>query len=103
MIPGELLCDPGEIEINAGREKFTLIVSNSGDRPIQVGSHFHFYETNSALKFERESTRGMLLDIPAGTAIRFEPGHERTVDLVPYGGTREVYGFNGKIMGRLEK
>lgn len=103
MIPGEILCVPGDIEINLGLKRTVITVSNSGDRPIQVGSHFHFYETNSALKFERESTRGMRLDIPAGTAIRFEPGQERSVELVPYGGAREVYGFNGKIMGRLEK
>ena len=103
MTPGEILCVPGEIEINLGLKRIAITVSNSGDRPIQVGSHFHFYETNSALKFERESTRGMRLDIPAGTAIRFEPGQERSVELVPYGGAREVYGFNGKIMGRLEK
>jgi len=103
VIPGEILCVPGDIEINLGLKRTVITVSNSGDRPIQVGSHFHFYETNSALKFERESTRGMRLDIPAGTAIRFEPGQERSVELVPYGGAREVYGFNGKIMGRLEK
>ena len=103
MIPGEYAIKDGELTLNEGREKISLSVSNSGDRPIQVGSHYHFYETNSALEFERETARGFRLDIPAGTAVRFEPGQSRTVDLVAYAGSREVYGFNGKIMGSLEK
>jgi urease subunit beta len=102
MIPGELLVDPGEIELNAGRETVTLTVANTGDRPIQVGSHFHFYEANKALSFDREKARGMRLDIPAGTAIRFEPGDEREVTLVPFVGSREVYGLNGLINGALD-
>ena len=102
MIPGEILCAPGEIEINAGRPTVELIVVNSGDRPIQVGSHYHFYETNPALRFERETTRGFRLDIPAGTAVRFEPGESRSVRLVAYGGDRIVRGFQGRINGRLE-
>jgi len=101
MIPGELITDDGEIELNANRPVMTVTVANSGDRPIQVGSHFHFYETNSALQFDREVTRGMRLDIPAGTAIRFEPGDSKPVQLVPYGGSREVYGFNGLVNGKL--
>jgi len=103
MIPGEYAIKDGELTLNEGREKISLSVSNSGDRPIQVGSHYHFYETNSALEFERETARGFRLDIPAGTAVRFEPGQSRTVDLVAYAGSREVYGFNGKVMGSLEK
>jgi len=103
MIPGEYAIKDGELTLNEGREKISLSVSNSGDRPIQVGSHYHFYETNSALEFERETARGFRLDIPAGTAVRFEPGQSRTVDLVAYSGSREVYGFNGKVMGSLEK
>ena len=102
MIPGELLIDDGEIEINAGRDTLKVRVANSGDRPIQVGSHYHFYETNSALHFERDKTRGYRLNIPAGTAVRFEPGQEREVELVAYAGDRQVYGFNGKVMGPLE-
>jgi urease subunit beta len=102
MIPGEILTAPGDIELNAGRPVLTVEVANTGDRPIQVGSHYHFYETNAALRFEREATRGHRLDIPAGTAVRFEPGQARTVDLVPYAGDRIVYGFNGKIMGPLD-
>ena len=102
MIPGELIAAAGEIELNAGRPTLTLSVANSGDRPIQVGSHYHFYETNAALSFEREPTRGHRLDIPAGTAVRFEPGQSRTVDLVPYAGTRQVYGFNARVMGALD-
>ncbi len=102
MIPGEIITAPGDIELNAGRPVLTIEVANTGDRPIQVGSHYHFYETNAALRFEREPTRGHRLDIPAGTAVRFEPGQSRTVHLVPYGGTREVYGFNGRIMGPLD-
>ena len=103
MIPGEYAIKDGELTLNEGREKISLSVSNSGDRPIQVGSHYHFYETNPALEFEREAARGFRLDIPAGTAVRFEPGQSRTVDLVAYAGSREVYGFNGKVMGSLEK
>jgi urease subunit beta len=102
MIPGEILVSPGEIELNAGRPVQTLEVANTGDRPIQVGSHYHFYETNAALVFDRERTRGWRLDIPAGTAVRFEPGQSRTVALVPYAGSRQVYGFNGRVMGALE-
>jgi urease subunit beta len=102
MIPGEVLTAPGEIELNAGRERVSLTVANTGDRPIQVGSHYHFYETNPALAFDREKARGFRLDIPAGTAVRFEPGQSRTVELVAYAGTREVYGFNGQIMGPLD-
>ena len=101
MIPGELLIDAGEIELNAGRATVTLTVANTGDRPIQVGSHYHFFETNEGLVFDREKTLGMRLDIAAGTAVRFEPGQERDVTLVPYGGSRTVYGFQQKIMGKL--
>ena len=101
MIPGEMQIRPGEIEINSGRETLTLEVSNIGDRPIQVGSHYHFYETNNALKFDREKTFGFRLNIPAGTAVRIEPGQTRTVELVAYAGKREVYGFQGKVMGPL--
>jgi urease subunit beta len=101
MIPGELFIKPGEIEINAGAKSITIEVANTGDRPIQVGSHYHFFETNQALRFEREATRGMRLDIPAGTAVRFEPGQTRQVNLVPYGGKRRVFGFQGRISGKL--
>ncbi|AFY71218.1 Urease subunit beta [Thalassoporum mexicanum PCC 7367] len=101
MIPGELITAAGEIELNAGRETTTLMVANTGDRPIQVGSHFHFFEANPALEFERDRARGMHLDIPAGTAIRFEPGDQKEITLVPYVGSREVYGFNGLINGAL--
>jgi urease subunit beta len=101
MIPGEIHTAPGEIEINAGRPTIEVHVENSGDRPIQVGSHYHFYETNSSLRFDREATRGYRLDIAAGTAVRFEPGQGRTVRLVEYGGSRHVFGFQGKIMGAL--
>ncbi len=101
MIPGEITTVPGEIELNAGARTITLTVANSGDRPIQIGSHYHFYETNPGLVFDREQARGMRLDIPAGTAVRFEPGQSREVTLVPYGGARKVYGFNQKIMGAL--
>lgn len=101
MIPGEVITQPGEIELNAGREPLTLEVANTGDRPIQVGSHYHFYETNSGLRFDRDKTRGMRLDIAAGTAVRFEPGQAREVTLVPLAGKREVYGFNQKVMGKL--
>ena len=102
MTPGELLIDDGDIELNAGRKTIKVSVANSGDRPIQVGSHYHFYETNSALQFDREATRGYRLNIPAGTAVRFEPGQEREVELVDYAGKREVYGFNAKVMGKLD-
>jgi urease subunit beta len=101
MIPGEILTEPGEIELNVGRETVSVTVANTGDRPIQVGSHFHFYETNTALSFEREQARGFRLNITAGTAVRFEPGQQRTVELVALAGDRIVYGFNGKIMGPL--
>ncbi|SEM41196.1 urease subunit beta [Bosea lupini] len=102
MIPGEFFIEDGTIELNAGRERRSIEVANSGDRPIQVGSHYHFYETNAALQFERETARGFRLDIPAGTAVRFEPGQSRTVTLVALDGDRVVYGFNARIMGRLE-
>jgi urease subunit beta len=101
MIPGELLPAASQIEINAGRPTVTLTVANTGDRPIQVGSHYHFYETNAALAFDREPARGCRLDIPAGTATRFEPGQTREVRLIPYAGERRVIGFNGKINGKL--
>jgi urease subunit beta len=101
MIPGELIAAEGEIELNAGRETVTVQVSNNGDRPIQVGSHYHFYETNGALQFDRKASRGFRLNIPAGTAVRFEPGQTREVELVAYDGKREVYGFRGDIMGAL--
>jgi len=101
MIPGEIFTAPGEIEINAGRQTVTLPVANTGDRPIQVGSHYHFYETNAALAFDREQARGYRLDIPAGTATRFEPGQSREVRLVAYAGERRIVGFNGKISGKL--
>jgi urease subunit beta len=102
VIPGELICQPGEIVLNAGQPTVTVLVANQGDRPIQVGSHFHFFEVNAALSFEREQARGMRLDIPAGTAVRFEPGDQRTVGLVPLRGSRQVYGFNGLINGCLD-
>ena len=101
MIPGEIITAPGDIEINAGAPRVTIEVANTGDRPIQVGSHYHFFETNEALRFEREKTRGLRLDIAAGSAVRFEPGQRREVTLVPYGGLRRVYGFQQKIMGAL--
>ena len=101
MIPGEIITQAGDIELNAGAPQVTLEVSNTGDRPIQVGSHYHFYETNGALTFDREKARGMRLDIPAGAAVRFEPGQSRTVTLVPYRGERLVFGFQQKIMGKL--
>jgi len=101
MIPGELFPAAGDIEINAGRPTVTLIVANTGDRPIQVGSHYHFYETNAALQFDREQARGFRLDIPAGTATRFEPGQSREVRLIAYAGARHVMGFNAKINGPL--
>ncbi len=102
MIPGELIVDDGTIELNAGRPVITLSVANTGDRPIQVGSHYHFFETNEALAFDRDSARGFRLDIPAGTAVRFEPGQSRSVQLVALAGDRIVYGFNARVMGRLE-
>lgn len=101
MIPGEMKTQPGEIELNVGRATHVLEVANTGDRPIQVGSHYHFHETNTALTFDRERARGMRLNIAAGTAVRFEPGQTRTVELVAYAGDRKVYGFNGRIMGAL--
>jgi urease subunit beta len=101
MTPGEVLPAAGEIELNAGRSTIRVLVANSGDRPIQVGSHYHFYETNPALKFERERTRGFRLNIPAGTAVRFEPGQQREVELVALAGDRVVYGFRGHTMGAL--
>ena len=102
MIPGEIVVAAGEIELNAGRPTVTLNVANTGDRPIQVGSHYHFYETNSALQFDRAKARGYRLDIPAGTAVRFEPGQSREVQLVAYAGARRVVGFRGLINGALE-
>ncbi len=101
MIPGELLIAKGEITLNAGAEAITLEVANTGDRPVQVGSHYHFAETNSGLSFDRDAARGMRLDIAAGTAVRFEPGQTREVRLVPFGGGRTVYGFNQDVMGAL--
>lgn len=101
MIPGEILTAHGDITLNADREAITVLVANTGDRPIQVGSHYHFFETNAALAFDRRSTRGMRLDIPAGTAVRFEPGQQREVRLVPLGGGRKVYGFRQQVMGAL--
>ena len=101
MIPGEMIVVAGEVELNKDRKTVTVEVANSGDRPIQVGSHYHFYETNSALHFDREKTRGFRLDIAAGTAVRFEPGQNRTVTLVDYVGERKVYGFNAAINGSL--
>jgi len=97
MIPGEILTAPGDITLNAGAERLTLTVANTGDRPVQVGSHYHFAEANAALSFDRAAARGMRLDIAAGTAVRFEPGQEREVMLVPYGGARRVVGFNGAV------
>ena len=100
MIPGEIITQPGEIELNAGRETLTITVANTGDRPIQIGSHFHFYEVNQALQFDREQTRGMRLNIPAGTAVRFEPGDQKQIELVAIAGSRQIYGFNGLINGK---
>ena len=102
LIPGELLPEPGDIELNAGRPVTTVSVANSGDRPVQVGSHFHFAEANAALRFDRAAARGQRLDIPAGTAIRFEPGDSRDVNLIPFAGARRVIGFNGQINGPLD-
>ncbi len=101
MIPGEVITADGDITLNASSETITIKVANTGDRPVQVGSHYHFYETNAALDFDREPTKGMRLDIAAGTAVRFEPGQERDVTLVPISGKREIYGFNQKVMGEL--
>lgn len=101
MIPGEILTEDGDIELNKGAAPVTLIVANTGDRPIQVGSHYHFFETNEALSFDRDKARGMRLDIAAGTAVRFEPGQRREVRLVPFGGKRRIFGFQQKIMGEL--
>ncbi len=101
MIPGEIITAPGELELNAGRPSITLTVANTGDRPIQVGSHYHFAETNPALQFDRAKARGHRLDIAAGTAVRFEPGQTRDVQLVPFAGKREVYGFRQEVMGKL--
>ena len=102
MKPGEIITEPGEIELNAGRKTQSVVVKNTGDRPIQVGSHYHFYETNRALAFDREKTRGFRLNVPAGTAVRFEPGQEREVELVALDGDRVVIGFNAKVMGPLD-
>lgn len=102
IIPGEFKTMAGDIELNSDRQTITLSIANSGDRPIQVGSHYHFYETNSALEFEREKARGFRLNIAAGTAIRFEPGQSRDVELVSFAGDKVIYGFNGKVMGKLE-
>ncbi|WP_377290415.1 urease subunit beta [Rhizobium sp. SG2393] len=101
MIPGEIIAAPGEIELNAGLDVVTLDVANTGDRPVQVGSHYHFAETNAGLVFDRDAARGRRLDIPAGTAVRFEPGQTRTVSLIPLSGKREVYGFRQQVMGSL--
>jgi urease subunit beta len=101
MIPGEVVAAAGDIELNVGLPVTTLDVSNTGDRPVQVGSHYHFFETNPGLAFDREKTRGLRLDIPAGTAVRFEPGQTRTVRLVPFAGKREIYGFRQDVMGKL--
>ncbi len=101
MIPGEIIVGVGDIEINKSAVRLTLEVANSGDRPIQVGSHYHFFETNTALVFDRDKTRGLRLDIPSGTAVRFEPGQRREVTLVPFGGLKKVFGFQQKIMGNI--
>jgi urease subunit beta len=102
VIPGEVITQDGEITLNAGRDAITLAVANTGDRPVQVGSHYHFYETNQALQFDRAAARGCRLDIPAGTAVRFEPGQTREVQLVPIGGARNIYGFIAQVMGPLD-
>lgn len=101
MIPGELLCADGVLDLNPGRRTLSLVVENSGDRPIQVGSHYHFAETNAALRFDRAAARGMRLNIASGTAVRFEPGQQRTVELVDYAGAREAWGFRGQVQGKL--
>ena len=103
MKPGEILVEDGDIEINAGRDTITVEVANTGDRPVQVGSHYHFYEANPALSFDREKARGFRLNVPAGTAVRIEPGQSRTVELVAYAGKRHVYGFRGEVMGPLDR
>ena len=103
MIPGEIIAKDGEITLNQGRDAITLTIANTGDRPIQVGSHYHFYETNEALQFDRSQVLGFRLNIAAGTAVRFEPGQTREVELVAYAGDRKVFGFNGKVMGALEE
>jgi urease subunit beta len=103
MIPGEIITGDGEITLNEGQRAITLEVANTGDRPVQVGSHYHFFETNEALRFDRAAARGRRLDIPAGTAVRFEPGQTRAVQLVPIGGRRRIFGFNGAIMGPLHE
>ena len=103
MIPGEIITADGDLELNADRLAISVVVANSGDRPIQVGSHYHFFETNPALHFDRESTRGFRLDIPAGTAVRFEPGQQREVQLVAFAGLRRIYGFRQAVMGALEE
>jgi urease subunit beta len=102
MIPGEIFCEDEDVALNVGRRTLRVTVANTGDRPIQVGSHYHFHETNGALRFDREAARGFRLNIPAGTAVRFEPGQERAVELVEYGGSRVVHGFNGRVAGKLE-
>ncbi len=101
MIPGEIITDSGEIELNVNRPTLQILVANTGDRPIQIGSHYHFYEVNEFLQFEREKTKGMRLDIPAGTAVRFEPGDEKEVQLIPFVGSRRIYGFNDQINGAV--
>ncbi len=101
MIPGQIITASGDIELNVGAKRVTIEVANTGDRPVQVGSHYHFFETNDALRFDRAKARGHRLDIAAGTAVRFEPGQRREVTLVPIGGAREIYGFQGKVMGKL--
>lgn len=103
MIPGEIICADGDIELNIGLQKISVLVANSGDRPIQVGSHYHFFETNPALQFDRAASRGFRLDIPAGTAVRFEPGQQRQVQLVALAGSRKVYGFRQAVMGGLDE
>jgi len=103
MIPGEIICADGDIELNVGLQKISVLVANSGDRPIQVGSHYHFFETNPALQFDRAASRGFRLDIPAGTAVRFEPGQQRQVQLVALAGLRKVYGFRQAVMGGLDE
>lgn len=103
MIPGEMIVTPGEIEINVGRKLIHVLVANTGDRPVQIGSHYHFAETNGALRFDRKAATGYRLNIPAGTAVRFEPGQEREVELVALAGDRVVYGFTGAVMGSLDK
>ena len=103
MIPGEMIVTPGEIEINVGLKRMQVLVANTGDRPVQIGSHYHFAETNGALRFDRVASIGFRLNIPAGTAVRFEPGQEREVELVELGGDRMVYGFKGEVMGSLDK